>query len=158
MAQSHPLVNFIGIEVHRSGIGSLAADVFESGLTNVRIAPCDAQIVFKSGFNALSLDRINVFFPDPWPKKRHHKRRLIQSEFVGLLETKLKHGGVLHCATDWQAYADHMLTVLSQHAGLCNQDAAGRFIPRPDLRPMTKFEQRGLHLGHGVWDLLFIKK
>lgn len=157
-AQLHPEINFIGIEVHRAGLGSLAADVHEQGLNNVRIVAHDAVDIFKTRMADASLAGIQIFFPDPWPKKRHHKRRLIQPELIALLASKLKKGGFLHCATDWQDYAEHMLVVLAHEPQLANQQADGGFSPRPDTRPLTKFEQRGQRLGHGVWDLIFIKK
>ncbi|KTD48503.1 tRNA (m7G46) methyltransferase, SAM-dependent [Legionella rubrilucens] len=158
MALRHPEINFVGIEVHRAGLGSLAADLHEQGLTNVRLVALDAVEIFKTRIADASLAGIQVFFPDPWPKKRHHKRRLIQPELVSLLAGKLKKGGFLHCATDWQDYADHMLAVLDNEPALANQQAEGGFSPRPETRPLTKFEQRGQRLGHGVWDLIYLKK
>ena len=155
MAKASPDVNFIGIEVHRAGIGSLAADVHEAGLSNVRVAPFDAVEVFKQCIAPSSLDGIQVFFPDPWPKARHHKRRLIQAAFVTQLAQALKAGGVLHCATDWEDYALHMLIVLNASDLLKNQARDAAFMPRPDRRPLTKFEKRGQRLGHGTWDLMF---
>ncbi|KTC98263.1 tRNA (guanosine(46)-N7)-methyltransferase TrmB [Legionella erythra] len=158
MALRHPDINFVGIEVHRAGLGSLAADLHEQGLTNVRLVAMDAVEVIKTRIADASLAGIQVFFPDPWPKKRHHKRRLIQPDFVSLLAAKLQKGGFLHCATDWQDYADHMLAVLDKEPALINQQAGGGFSPRPETRPLTKFEQRGQRLGHGVWDLIYTKK
>jgi tRNA (guanine-N7-)-methyltransferase len=158
MAQQQPDTNFIGIEVHLAGVGSLAADLHDYALTNVRIVPQDAVDVFRQQVPIESLDGVQIFFPDPWHKKRHHKRRLIQAEFVHLLATRLKPGGLLHCATDWQDYAEHMLTTLSADPDLSNTQAEGGFAPRPTNRPLTKFEQRGNRLGHGVWDLIFQKK
>src|SRR3990167_2030312 len=152
MATSCPELNFIGVEVHRAGLGSLAADLVDGGLTNVRIAPFDAYEVFRTCIRDTSLAGVQVFFPDPWPKKRHHKRRLIQPDFVHLLVSKLKPGGFIHCATDWREYACHMQSVLSSHPLLTNQHAAGGFIDRPMARPLTKFERRGLQLGHEVLD------
>ncbi|MDX1837699.1 tRNA (guanosine(46)-N7)-methyltransferase TrmB [Legionella taurinensis] len=158
MALRHPEINFVGIEVHRAGLGSLAADLHEQGLTNVRLVALDAVEIVKTRIAEASLAGIQLFFPDPWPKKRHHKRRLIQPAFVSLLAGKLKKGGFLHCATDWQDYADHMLEVLDNEPTLINQQAGGGFSPRPETRPLTKFEQRGQRLGHGVWDLIYLKK
>lgn len=158
MAQQRPDVNFLGIEVHRAGIGSLAADLHDVGLTNVRIGPYDAVEVFKRGLVDNALAGVQIFFPDPWPKLRHHKRRLIQTEFIDLLLKKVRPGGFIHCATDWEDYAHHMQAVLSQHPGLLNQNSQGGFSPRPDTRPITKFEQRGTCLGHGVWDLIYLKR
>lgn len=158
MAQNHPQFNYIGIEVHQAGVGSLIADVKEQELTNLRVVMHDAVEVFKTQIKDSSLAGVQIFFPDPWHKKRHHKRRLIQPEFVHLLAQKLAPGGFLHCATDWQEYADHMLGVLSADTLLYNQQQSGGFSPRPETRPLTKFEQRGQRLGHGVWDLIFVKK
>ncbi|KTC78111.1 tRNA (m7G46) methyltransferase, SAM-dependent [Legionella brunensis] len=157
MAEQHPELNFIGIEVHRAGIGSLAADLHEKSITNVRIVSHDAVEVFKSQLAKDSLARVQIFFPDPWPKKRHHKRRLIQPEFVKLLTERIKLNGVIHCATDWQDYAEYMLSVLSAELKLENTQENGGFSPRPDTRPLTKFERRGNKLGHGVWDLIYRK-
>ncbi|HVT63501.1 MAG TPA: tRNA (guanosine(46)-N7)-methyltransferase TrmB [Legionellaceae bacterium] len=158
MALDQPHINFIGIEVHQAGIGSLAVALHDQGIENVRIAPYDAIEVLKRGIDAHALSGINIFFPDPWPKARHHKRRLIQAELVHLLTEKLKSGGFIHLATDWQAYAEQMLDILLQESALMNDDPHGGFIPRPNTRPLTKFEQRGINLGHGVWDLRFTRK
>src|SRR3990167_2579151 len=156
MAKAAPETNFIGIEVHRAGIGSLVADVQDAGLTNVRVAPYDAVEVFKHCITPHTLSGVQIFFPDPWPKTRHHKRRLIQPNFVQMLTQKIKVNGFLHCATDWEDYANHMLMVLNDSKCLMNQSAEGTFVPRPDRRPLTKFELRGQGLGHGTWDLLFV--
>ena len=155
MAKERPDVNFVGIEVHRAGIGSLVADVRDLALTNVRVAPYDAVQVFQQCIAPNVLGGIQVFFPDPWPKARHHKRRLIQTDFVQVLAKAIREDGVLHCATDWEDYANHMLMVLEQETLLCNQVNEGDFSPRPDSRPLTKFEARGQRLGHGTWDLMF---
>ncbi len=155
MAQTQPEINFIGVEVHLAGVGSLAADLEDLALSNVRIANFDAVQVFRSHLADCSLEGIQIFFPDPWPKKRHHKRRLIQSEFIELMVSKLKIGGFIHCATDWEDYAMHMLEVLSANNKLQNQQSVGGFSPKPESRPLTKFEQRGQRLGHGVWDLIY---
>ena len=152
-AQTHPGQDFLGIEVHRPGVGHLLLRLAELNLTNVRILCADAVTVFSNQLPAGCLDRVNIFFPDPWPKKRHHKRRLIQPDFVALLATKLKPTGIVHLATDWQAYADHMLAVFSAAQEFTNLHQL--FAPRPADRPLTKFEQRGLRQGHEVWDLLF---
>lgn len=157
MAKQHPDFNFLGIEVHQAGVGSLVADLHEQELTNVRIANQDAVAFFKTSIQNNSLNGVQIFFPDPWPKKRHHKRRLIQPHFIQLVSQKIHPQGFLHCATDWEEYAEHMLTVLSAEPYLVNQDPQGGFSPRPALRPLTKFEERGHRLGHGVWDLLFTK-
>jgi tRNA (guanine-N7-)-methyltransferase len=155
MARARPDLNFLGVEVHRAGIGSLIADVHEEGLSNIRVAPYDAVQVFKTCLNAHALLGVQVFFPDPWPKARHHKRRLIQPEFVKALLDAVEPDGFLHCATDWEDYAHHMLAVLSNEPLLCNQAVEDGFSPRPLSRPLTKFEARGQRLGHGTWDLLF---
>ena len=156
MARANPNTNFIGIEVHRAGIGSLVADLHDYAVTNVRIAPYDATEVFANCLQDSSLSGVQIFFPDPWHKKRHQKRRLIQQDFVRLVTSKLTHNGFLHCATDWEDYAHQMLDVLSHEPGLINKFDG--FSPRPDTRPVTKFEQRGAKLGHSVWDLFFIRQ
>jgi tRNA (guanine-N7-)-methyltransferase len=153
IATAQPGIDFIGIEVHEAGVGALLRRIGEAGLPNLRIVRHDAVEVLTAMIAPGSLHGVHVFFPDPWPKKRHHKRRLIQPAFVALLASRLARGGTLHCATDWQPYAEQMLTVLSAEPLLVNT-AAG-YAPRPATRPLTKFEQRGLALGHGVWDLLF---
>ncbi|MBN9229820.1 MAG: tRNA (guanosine(46)-N7)-methyltransferase TrmB [Legionella sp. 40-6] len=159
MAQQQPDCNFLGIEVHQAGVGSLAADLHDHQIKNVRIIAQDAVQILQTQIPDESLAGIQIFFPDPWPKKRHHKRRLIQTEFVHLLTLKLKKSGFIHCATDWQEYAVHMLEVLSTNRSLKNlSPQEDGYIPRPETRPLTKFEQRGTRLGHGVWDLLFIKE
>ena len=158
MAQQQPESNFIGIEVHRAGVGSLAADLHDHAITNVRLVAHDAVEVFKQQLIDNSLSGVQLFFPDPWHKKRHNKRRLIQPEFVKLLLSRLKTGGFIHCATDWQDYAEHMLTVLSAETALLNSNPEGGYSTRPATRPLTKFEKRGQRLGHGVWDLIFIKQ
>lgn len=157
MAMKNPQTNYIGIEVHRAGIGSLVADAHDHGLTNLKVVAHDAVEVFRTQLENESVAGIQIFFPDPWHKKRHNKRRLIQAEFVQLLVQKLKPGGFIHCATDWEEYAQHMLEVLSSNPNIRNQESEGGYAPRPESRPLTKFEQRGERLGHGVWDLIFIK-
>jgi tRNA (guanine-N7-)-methyltransferase len=158
MAKAAPDSNFLGIEVHQPGIGNLAMTLHEQHIENVRIAPYDAVEVLQHAVDAGSVTGVNIFFPDPWPKARHHKRRLVQPAFINLLVSRLKPGGWLHLATDWEEYALQMLEVLSQHPDLINCAANATFVPRPDERPLTKFEQRGLKLGHGVWDLKFQRK
>ena len=158
MAQQRPDLNFLGIEVHLAGIGSLVADVHDANVKNVRVAPFDAVDVFKTCIADNSLAGVQIFFPDPWPKLRHQKRRLIQPAFIELLAKKIKVGGFIHCATDWQDYAEQMLAVLSAESALSNTVDNGGFSPRPASRPLTKFEQRGTRLGHGVWDLVFSKR
>jgi tRNA (guanine-N7-)-methyltransferase len=153
IAQHHPENDYLAIEVHTPGVGSLLKQIGELNLTNLRIMQHDAVEVVKNMLAPGSLDGIHIFFPDPWHKKRHHKRRLIQTEFIALLTERLKPGGYLHAATDWQEYAEHILAVLSAEPKLSN--TAPDYAPRPDYRPLTKFEQRGLRLGHGVWDIVF---
>ena len=156
IADSHRETDYLGIEVHEPGVGALLKRSEELGLDNLRIVQHDAVEVFNHMIADASLDGIHIFFPDPWHKKRHHKRRLIQPAFVALLVRKLKHGGYLHLATDWEDYAQQMLEVLSADQQLAN--TADTYAPRPEYRPLTKFEQRGLRLGHGVWDLLFRRR
>ena len=153
IAAAHPENDYLGIEVHTPGVGGLLKLIAEAGLGNLRIVQHDAVEVLRHMVAPATFDGAHVFFPDPWPKKRHHKRRLIQAEFVALLASRLKPGGYLHLATDWQEYAEQMLAVLSAEPQLANT-AAG-FAPRPAWRPQTKFETRGLKLGHGVWDVVF---
>lgn len=155
MAELAPATNFIGIEVHRPGVGKLLHSMAGRGVDNIRVYCHDAVEVLGDCIAGESLDTIQIFFPDPWHKKKHHKRRLIQPEFVALLVSRLKAGGTLHLATDWQNYAEQMMTVLGTEQGLFNPHGAGQFAPRPDHRPLTKFELRGERLGHGVWDLVF---
>ena len=151
-----PQTDFIGVEVHTPGVGSLLKQIEEKHLQNMRIVQHDAVEVLQHMIGENTLHGVHIFFPDPWPKTRHHKRRLIQAEFVRLLTSRLKPGGYLHAATDWQAYAEHILTTLQQEPML--QNTATDYAPRPDYRPLTKFEQRGLKLGHGVWDIVFNKR
>ena len=154
VAAAQPGSDFIGIEVHPPGVGSLLKRIGELGLSNVRIVQHDAVEVLAQMIPLASLAGVHLWFPDPWHKKRHHKRRLVQPAFIATLAAHLAPGGYLHCATDWQPYAEQMLEVLSAEPMLANAARSG-YAPRPDWRPMTKFEQRGLKLGHGVWDLLF---
>ena len=155
IAQSMPETNFLGLEVHMPGVGALLKRVAELSLANVRVIRHDAVEVVQHMIAPASLDGIHIFFPDPWPKARHHKRRMVQPPFVALLATRLARGGYVHCATDWEPYALHMLEVFSAEPALVN--TAPGFAPRPAYRPITKFESRGLKLGHGVWDLVFTK-
>jgi tRNA (guanine-N7-)-methyltransferase len=155
MAAQDPAGDFIGIEVHRPGVGHLLLELERRELTNVRVMCDDAVPLVQHCLPDGSLDRVLLFFPDPWPKKRHHKRRIVQPAFVELIATKLRPGGILHMATDWEPYAEHMLGVLSQSDAFRNCADPGNYSPRPDYRPATKFERRGQRLGHGVWDLLF---
>ena len=153
IAAANPGSDYLAVEVHGPGVGSLLAQVAAAGLANVRVIQHDAVEVVEHKIGAGSLDGVHVFFPDPWPKKRHHKRRLIQPPFVALLATRLKAGAYLHVATDWEEYALQMLEVLAAEPLLAN--TAERYADRPEQRPFTKFEHRGLKLGHGVWDLVF---
>jgi len=155
IAASQPDTDYLGVEVHTPGVGALLKRIGEGNLGNLRIIQHDAVEVLNRMLADDSLDGIHIFFPDPWPKKKHHKRRLIQPELVALLVRKLKPGGYLHLATDWEDYAWQMLTVLSGEQSLRNTEQD--FAPRPSYRPLTKFERRGLKLGHGVWDLIFRK-
>jgi len=153
IAQAYPHRNYLGIEVHSPGVGSLLNLIEHKQLTNLRVIQHDAVEVIEHMIAPECLAGIHIFFPDPWPKKRHHKRRLIQPAFVRLAASRLAPGGYLHLATDWQDYAEQMLSVLGSEALLKN--SASAFAPRPDSRPLTKFERRGLGLGHQVWDLVF---
>lgn len=156
IAATMPEKNFIGIEVHGPGVGNLCKLIDEQGLTNLRVMQHDATEVVRDMLPEGSLAGVHVFFPDPWPKKRHHKRRILQPAFVTELARRLAPGGYLHCATDWEEYAIHMLEVLSAEPLLENTEAD--YAPKPDYRPLTKFEARGLRLGHGVWDLVFRRR
>lgn len=158
MAGNAPERNFIGIEVHTPGIGACLADIRDHEITNLRIVHHDAVEVFNNMIPDGSVDTLQLYFPDPWHKARHHKRRIVKQEFLDMVIPKLKQGGVIHMATDWENYAEQMLEVLSGDARLENMSADGTYVPRPDFRPITKFELRGQRLGHGVWDLMFRKK
>jgi len=155
MAKANPELNYIGIEVHRPGVGNLLLQIEQDGIRNLRVICADAVEVLEQMIPNVSLHRVQLFFPDPWHKKKHHKRRIVQKPFVELLRQKLNIGGVFHMATDWQDYAEHMMMVMSEAEGVVNQSGGGEYAERPDYRPLTKFEQRGHRLGHGVWDLLF---
>ena len=155
IAAAHPDIDYLGIEVHTPGVGSLLKLIEEKGLANVRVVQHDAVEVLQHMIPPASLDGVHIFFPDPWPKKRHHKRRLIQPSFAALLAQKLKVGGYVHAATDWHEYAQQILAVLTQTPQLTNTVEA---YAEPGARPRTKFEARGLKLGHGVWDMVFRKR
>ncbi|MEX2964043.1 tRNA (guanosine(46)-N7)-methyltransferase TrmB [Microbulbifer sp. TYP-18] len=155
MARAEPDKDFIGIEVHPPGVGRLINNAGTAGVENLRVYMADAIDVLNDCIADASLDRIQLYFPDPWHKKKHHKRRIVQPQFARLLCTKLKPGGLLHMATDWENYAEQMLEVLETEALLENTAGKGEYAPRPDFRPQTKFERRGQRLGHGVWDLLY---
>ena len=156
IAQAHLQNDYVAVEVHTPGVGSLLKQVEELGLMNIRVIQHDVVEVLQLALPLECLDGVHIFFPDPWPKARHHKRRLIQAEFVALLCSRLKPGGYIHVATDWEDYAEQILNVLSGEQHLTN--TAVGYAPRPEYRPMTKFEQRGLRLGHEVWDVIFRKK
>lgn len=155
MAEAAPEQDFIGAEVHKPGVGALLKEVEDRGLENLRVYNIDANDVIDFCLPDASLDRIMVFFPDPWHKKRHHKRRLIQPEFVQRLRHKLRVGGLLHLTTDWENYSEHMMAVMSAAEGFANTMPENGFSPRPKDRPITKFEERGMGKDHGVWDLVF---
>jgi tRNA (guanine-N7-)-methyltransferase len=156
IASENPLVNYLGIEVYRAGIGKLLWEIQRRGLCNIRIIEHDAVEVFENMIGAASLDALHVFFPDPWPKKRHHKRRLLTRPFTDLLASRLKSGGYISAATDWEDYAVWALAELSGTAGLVNPFGEG-FAPRPAWRPRTKFEQRGIARGRQIRELYFVR-
>ncbi|AEP31289.1 tRNA (guanosine(46)-N7)-methyltransferase TrmB [Brumicola nitratireducens] len=157
MAAAAPENNFIGIEVHRPGVGACLADAEEAAIENLRVFEHDAVEVLALSIADNSLHRLQLYFPDPWHKTRHHKRRIVQPDFVQNLRSKLAVGGTFHMATDWEQYAEHMMDVMTQAQGFENTSSEGPagYVPRPDYRPITKFEVRGQKLGHGVWDLIF---
>lgn len=156
IAAASPERNFLGVEVYPAGVGALLRRIEEQGLTNLRVIAHDAVEVVRDMIAPDSLAGVHVFFPDPWPKARHHKRRLVQPPFIALLASRITPGGTLHCATDWEPYAEQMLAVLAAEPLLVNT-AAG-YAPRPEVRPLTKFERRGLTLGHEVRDLVFVRR
>lgn len=156
IAQAHPQNDYLALEVHTPGVGSLLKQIEEAGLKNIRIIQHDAVEVIRDMLTDSVLDGVHIFFPDPWHKARHNKRRLIQSAFVEQLAARIRVGGYIHVATDWQDYAEQVLEVLRSEPSLEND--AVDYASRPAYRPLTKFEQRGLRLGHGVWDLIFRKK
>ena len=152
MVEAQPETDFIGIEVHPPGVGSLINAAQEKQLNNLRVYLADATDVLNECIAEGSLDRVQIYFPDPWHKKKHNKRRIIQPKFLQLIRSKLRLGGVVHMATDWQPYAEQMLELINDAEGFSNM--AKDYMPRPDFRPLTKFERRGEKLGHGVWDLM----
>lgn len=155
MADTNPDKCYLGVEVHRPGVGNLLLTIERLDLDNVRISKTDSVELLTEQVPDASLSAVQIYFPDPWPKARHHKRRLVQPEFVQLLRRKLVPGGSIHLATDWENYAEHMLEVMESAEGFENTAGPGQFLPRPGWRPETKFERRGLRLGHGVYDLLY---
>lgn len=156
IAKAHPENDYLCLEVHTPGVGNLLKIIGEQGLTNIRILQHDAVEVLRDMIADDTLDGVHIFFPDPWHKARHNKRRLIKPPFISGLMQKLKPGGYIHVATDWQDYAEQVLSVLGAEPLL--QNTASGYAPRPDYRPLTKFEKRGINLGHGVWDLVFVRK
>ncbi len=158
MAEAQPEVNFVGIEVHRPGVGRLLSQVLERGVENLRVYAEDAVPILGHCMALGSLDALQIYFPDPWHKKRHNKRRLVQPEFIAMAASRIAPEGIIHLATDWEPYAEHMLAVMEAETSLENIAGKGHYSERPDWRPETKFERRGARLGHGVWDLLYRKK
>ncbi len=157
MAQAEPDKNFIGIEVHPPGVGRLIHLAGKAQVQNLRVYMADAKDVMEDCIPSQAIDRFQLYFPDPWHKKKHNKRRIVQAEFMALVSEKVKVGGVVHLATDWAPYAEHMMEVLCLSSSLKNTADEYQFSPKPDYRPETKFERRGERLGHGVWDLLFTR-
>lgn len=160
MAEQNPDKNYLGIEVHTPGVGACLAYALEKGVKNLRVICHDATEILRDSIADGSLGGLQLFFPDPWHKAKHHKRRIVQPHFVETVAKKLTQGGFIHFATDWENYAEHMLEVLQSvqsAVGIRNISETDDYIPRPDFRPLTKFEARGHRLGHGVWDLYFIK-
>ena len=155
MALAHPEENYLGVEVHRPGVGHLLLKLEENGIGNVRIACEDAVELIRQRIPRGSLAGVRIYFPDPWPKKRHHKRRIIQAPFIGLLAEKMQAGGILHMATDWEQYAEYMLEVMHNSRDFENLAQDGKVCPKPEWRPATKYEKRGERLGHSVFDLVF---
>jgi tRNA (guanine-N7-)-methyltransferase len=158
LAEAHPHIDYLGIEVHRPGVGRLLLRAAQAQVRNLRVICQDAVEVLNGRIADDSIDEILVFFPDPWHKKRHHKRRLIEPAFVAAMAAKLRAGGILRLATDWQAYAEQMLEVCNASPVLNSLSADRNYVARPDFRPVTRFERRGARLGHGVWDLAYVKR
>jgi len=157
MAGNHPEINFLGLEVHAPGIGHLLHGVEKAGLNNVRVIRHDAVEVFQQMIAPASIAKALIFFPDPWPKKRHHKRRIVQADFISLLANRLQTGGILHCATDWAPYAESMLELIGSNKDLLNTSEENTYCDRPEYRPLTKFEMRGKRRGHNVFDLIYAR-
>lgn len=157
IAKNNPQNDYLGIEVHLPGVGALLMHIEEHQVNNLRIVRHDAVEALKNMIANNSIDGFHIYFPDPWHKKRHHKRRIIQDDFVKLLADKLKPNGYIHLATDWEDYAHWMLDILNNESTLKNTSATNDYVPRPDFRPITKFETRGIKLGHGVWDIIYKK-
>lgn len=157
IALNNPQNNYIGIETHKPGVGALLMQIDKHQVNNLKLINHDSVEVLKYMIKGTSIHGFHIFFPDPWPKKRHHKRRIVNSEFIKLLSQKLVSGGYIHLATDWEDYASSMLEVLNNESTLKNTSQDNTFIPRPLTRPHTKFEERGEKLGHNIWDLKFVK-
>lgn len=157
-AIDHPERNFLGIEVHTPGVGHLIHDAHQAGVNNLRVIRHDAVEVLEYQIPKNALDRVQLFFPDPWHKKRHHKRRILKTDFVEAIRKHLRIGGQFHMATDWENYAEHMLDTMDQHQAFFNIAGDVHFVSAQGLRPETKFERRGLRLGHGVWDMVYERK
>ena len=157
MAEKNPQLNYVGIEVYEAGIGRLINSTHNKQLKNLKIMKGDAVEILKNNIADNSLIKVQLFFPDPWHKKKHHKRRIVQHNFLNLLALKLKNDGVCHMATDWQEYAQYMMEVLEENKNFKNTQITHNYTPRPDFRPLSKFEKRGQRLGHGVWDLIFTR-
>jgi len=157
MAASHPENNYLGVEVHRPGVGNLLKIIQTQALTNVRVMTDDVFDVLQNNIADNSLAAVYIYFPDPWHKRCHVKRRIVRPEFIELLATKMEVGGLLHMATDWEDYAKHMMVVMNGMPQFTNSAGTGNYSPRPEWRTLTKFEQRGHRLGHGVWDLMFTR-
>lgn len=155
MAAENPEQNFVGIEVHRPGVGHLLHLIHEQSIKNLRVMNYDAIDILQNQIAEHSLSRVQLYFPDPWHKRKHIKRRIVQTSFLDMLAKLLKSDGQIHFATDWEHYARHMMATLEDHPQFSNNAANNEFSPKPDYRPTTKFERRGQRLGHGVWDLLF---
>ena len=158
MAEHAPAKNYIGIEVHKPGVGSLLINIRDKSLSNVRFYFDDAVQVLEHCIEDNGLDGVQLFFPDPWHKRKHHKRRIVRTTFIDALNKKLKPGGYFHMATDWEDYAKYMMKIMTARDDFQNQVGPSHYSPKPEYRPNTKFERRGERLGHGVWDLIFIKK
>jgi tRNA (guanine-N7-)-methyltransferase len=158
LAERHPEIDYLGIEVHRPGVGRLLLRARQSALKNLRVICQDAVQVLRERIPDASLDEVLVFFPDPWHKKRHHKRRLLDADFVALLAAKLRPNGILRLATDWEDYARQMLAICNAEPALETLSADQTYVARPDFRPNTRFERRGARLGHGVWDLAYARR
>ncbi len=154
-AREFPENNYLGIEVHRPGVGQLLRGIEEYELENLRVACCDALTLLERQIPAASLAAVRLYFPDPWPKKRHHKRRIVQPTFMDIVASRLEDGGMLHMATDWENYAEHMREIVEPRSDFTNVAGPGESSERPPWRPVTKFERRGRKLGHGVWDLIY---